>query len=513
MRKQLALWLLPLLSYFPLQAQLAPGSIAPDFTVTDVDGQNWHLYDLLADDKIVVVEFFSTWCGPCWSYHNGGALQSLFASHGPGGDDRLRVFLIEGDPSTNLNCIHGYAGCNSFSPGDWTENTPYPVVDNAFVANNYESNTSPTLYAICPNKRVYEVKTLDAAGLWAKASGCPVASGTDNAGIFDYRAGTPYEEICGLTELHPAFSLINLGAHPLTNATLDLLWNGTAVQSKSWSGNLGLYGEAAIAFNDLPVSSAGILGFRLRNVNATNDTADDDPANNLRADTFSLAGSLVGQQALLKIHTDDFGAETYWELRNEAGQVLDHGGNSNVGPTGGGQFPGSIGGGPGAYGNNVTIVDTLSLPGSGCYSLHFSDAFGDGICCEYGEGYYQLSDLTLPYPVLLSGGNFEAYDRRVFGMGVTVGNAVVDAANNSLRLWPNPVQETLHLEFSLPGNAQVEAVVFNSLGREIQTRKARTLNAGPQALTFSVQDWPEGIYFLKLTIGAETLTRRITIAR
>ena len=86
-----------------LSAQLPAGTVAPDFTVTDLAGQSWHQYDLLAQDKIVVLEIGATWCSPCWAYHNGGALQEFYAAHGPAGDGRAQVLFIESDPSTNVN--------------------------------------------------------------------------------------------------------------------------------------------------------------------------------------------------------------------------------------------------------------------------------------------------------------------------------------------------------------------------------------------------------------------------
>lgn len=146
-----------------LALPLPNGSTAPNFTLTDENGVTHTLYDYLDQGKTVFVEFFATWCSICWNYKQANHLKNLYEQYGPGGTDQVRVLLIEGDPSTSQAALYGGSG----SVGDWVTGTPYPVIhapDNS-VPSAYIVNSFPTVYAICPDRKVYNIGTAPLATL------------------------------------------------------------------------------------------------------------------------------------------------------------------------------------------------------------------------------------------------------------------------------------------------------------------------------------------------------------
>lgn len=486
-----------------LAAQLQPGAAAPDFTAQDLAGQSWHLYELLGQGKIVVLEISTTWCPPCWAYHNSHALQDLYAAHGPDGDEKLQVFFVEADPGTDVECLYGPSGCNSFTPGNWVNGTTYPYLNDAAVADSFQVGYFPTVFLICPNQKAYQVGQLSADELWEKAAGCPVASGINNAGIFDFSTGTGLNEICDGLDVQPAFSLINLGSNLLTSATFTLQWNNGLEQTKQWYGSLPLYGEALVSFDSLLLDSPGTLKTTLTSVN--NNAGDDDFSNNVHNDAFTSAAQFNSQQIVLKIRTDDYGAETYWELRDDNGNELYHGGNSNVGPNGGGTFGNALPG-PGAYGSNLLINKTLTLPADGCYSLLVVDAYGDGMCCDYGNGYYKLYNANNPAVPILTGGEFGATEQRGFKVQTTTGAFAPDNSLSKIQIFPNPASDVLNLAFDLAEPSAVSLGIDNPLGQSVYRMAPQPFVSGEHQIALPVEHWPAGTYLARFQTGSQVQT-------
>ncbi|MGB5025320.1 MAG: hypothetical protein WBO44_08220, partial [Saprospiraceae bacterium] len=137
---------------FTLKAQLQEGSTAPDFTVQDINGNSYSLYAMMGSNKAACLDFSATWCGPCWSFHQSGVLESVYNNL----SNETTVVFLESDWGTNTNCLYGPSGCVGGTQGNWVSGTPYPIADLSLnngpgVNNDYAIAYYPTLYVISPD--------------------------------------------------------------------------------------------------------------------------------------------------------------------------------------------------------------------------------------------------------------------------------------------------------------------------------------------------------------------------
>ena len=97
------------------------------------------------------------------------------------------------------------------------------------------------------------------------------------------------------------------------------------------------------------------------------------------------------------VNLDNYPAETAWEIRNtENTVIISSNGTYSAEP------------------QNSTVSQTVCLP-EGCYDFVITDSYGDGICCAYGDGSYQLTDPS--GNVVAEGGQFTSSETTNFCVG------------------------------------------------------------------------------------------------
>lgn len=257
--KRLITLLAATLLYCRSYGQLADGSTVPDFTFTDINGVTHNLYTYLNSGKYVALEVSATWCHPCWLYHSSGTLDSMYTLHDNPGDQTWKVLFLEGDGNTTLADLQGTTGGTQ---GDWVTGTLFPIMNppSGVALNDFKSyydiNSFPTLYLICPNKKVYydTINSFPRATvqIWEYAA----ANYCGPVGLDDIRDANP------LTIFpNPATNHVNLYFGLNTSTEVNLLVInviGQTVASKNF-GKL-LPGDQSLRF-DVDGLTSGVYSF------------------------------------------------------------------------------------------------------------------------------------------------------------------------------------------------------------------------------------------------------------
>lgn len=89
----------------------------------------------------------------------------------------------------------------------------------------------------------------------------------------------------------------------------------------------------------------------------------------------------------------------------------------------------------------------------------------------------------------------------------------VPSAYSLKQNYPNPFNPTTNIRYALPKNGMVKLVVFDALGREVETLVNESQQAGTYEAKFNGAALTSGVYFYKLSAGDFTDTKRMLIIK
>ena len=373
----------------PIYAQnFTLNSIQPWLTNSGLNSNgSYNLYSYLNLGYDVIVCFDMAWSGPSWTYHTSNALKSLYEQHGPLGHpgvspnstNDLMVIWIDVDAnSSSDSCLLGQiGGCfgNWLNPNN-TGQINYPMIncnanESNNLFNNYPIEYAPMMYKICSNRQTTLLPlNQNATQLYTASQSCPISAvnGID-ANYFGYLGK---ETVC-YQNYFPKIIVQNNGTTQLSNVTIDVSLNGTILSTGNYQLNLNTYDTTIINCNPIINFNGGNLTINVYNL------LDQNLTNNNGTTTVFGANTTTTQSITTNITTDAYGSETIWFVEDL---------NNNIVFQGGPYL-------------DLSAAGTISQPPvyiqlnpNQCYKFKITDLFGDGMCCFYGNGGFNVKDAT-----------------------------------------------------------------------------------------------------------------------
>jgi hypothetical protein len=271
---------------------------------------------------------------------------------------------------------------------------------------------------------------------------------------------------CDVDNISPSITIKNYGLTEINAVDIDYFLDGNQIGTYNWTGSL-LNGEMdSFEIGSLEISESGNHVFYTE----FDFEGDMNLNNNKRTVEFY---SIIGSRNLtIKILTDDYGSETTWSVNTIDGIKL----------ASGGPYPNDV---------NDLYVEDVCIPDT-CVTFIIFDSVGDGICCGYGEGSYQILIDTLE---VTSGGEFGDEESTIACPPIV---DAIDEINplNSILIYPNPAHEQISLMLGDLSQENLTIHITNLMGQTISTINT---SRGEELLKINVKDLPRGMYILEVS--------------
>ena len=278
----------------------------------------------------------------------------------------------------------------------------------------------------------------------------------------------------------------NSGVKELTSLKFEVVVDNGEAMSRTWEGSIPKYETLNVELDvNIPT---GMHDIKVKIVEANGvkfEASKDLTVNNEGWSEVKTSSDVA--EVTIELMQDKYGTQITWELIASDYSVLASGGPyENL------------------KGSSATELHEIKveIPAGECVKFVIRDSKKNGICCQYGEGYYRILDEK--GNVALDGdGAFGEEASHVVSI-VKVEDEGIDGVEEltSFRIYPNPVNDRLYIKAEVEIE---EVVVYDIYGRQQVNKTTRQQD---NEMTVDVSELNSGIYFVRIKTVDEVVTKR-----
>ena len=447
-----------------------PLTEAVDFTTTDHEGNEIHLFDILDGGQYVLIDFFYTSCQPCQN-----AVPKVVDAYYALGCNQHDVFFMEISPTDHNNEPY-------FFVDNWinTYGIEYPTIHATGTPNNgasicemYEIPAYPTMVLIAPNRQIV------IQDIWPVSSAQTIIDALAPFGIEEHSCDeTP--------EANPSVE-ITLGEVTTTTIEATFTPNDDCASyhlladvhsnMEMWSGMMG------ISIEDL------VVQWGLEKTSEYTHTWEDF-APNTEYTVYALpkdADGNVGELVTTTVTTESMGGTGVSVIDLEVIVV------------------------------NDSTVRTIATPNEETASYHYGlmektyfDSIGETAAVQYFREdpyvFYEVDDWTwsplttnTEFVAIATGQNANGeWGETTIVEFVTNTDGCAELSRANLNIYPNPAKD--FVKVSTDNGQQSTVRIYNTVGMLVEEIE---MNSGE--IEINVSDYKSGIYFINVNGKVEKL--------
>lgn len=397
------------------------------------------------DGVVIDFENFGTIGTAANPYHKGRT-----ATHEVG--HWLNLYHIWGDNNCGDDLV-------SDTPTQETENYGCPAHPQITCDNegdmfqnymDYSNDACMNLFTIGQKDRMHA--TLNTTRLeLLQSKGC--SEPYEDAGIYTNIAPEVGGVVCG-NEMVIETLLQNFSTENLNSVDIVFQLDSESPQTYNWTGNLTPGNSQNISIGTIGLSEGNHT--LLIHTTNPNGTIDINTTNDTILFNFT---SVNGQAYNITVVPDNYGEEVSWEITDYSGMVI-------------------------AAEDELTSNEAnnaeLCLLSDSCYTFTIYDEYDDGICCDYGNGYFSINSQVFD----------GAYGEEMSIDLCELSNLTEIITTNNL-VYPNPTEGMIWIETT--ENTIQNISVYNYLGEVVKSIRSYSSN---QAVDLS--SLKNGIYLLEM---------------